>query len=520
MCQTVSKLENLHDPADTTRRLNFLSTNGLQCYGNNGCEETFNDEIHANQPIPNNYTYDSTVASSMLMQWYGEFWVASDNGNERWFIPANNSKWRKSAVNVLATADTTALGSHGTKYIYGYAWDNPDYGMVMYQAGHNYNPNASGNASDHVTALRAFFNYLFQVTKVKGHHFDMKATAPECFVLGQPNAVTSQITAGWDTGPFTFHWSSTVPGTFANPNSSSTTFTPNSGSTQEGWITIEVTDACGRKKFDKFPINMFRIGVAPDEVSCYGGNDASLHAEVLSSCEPVSYLWSTGDTTQDIDSLYTGIYFVQVTDGVGNELTDWTYVYANWNDVYCNVLPVELAEFYGENQGAVNHLYWTTLSEVNNSHFHVMRSSDGIYFEKIGDVEGHGTTSEVSHYEFVDPDPYIGLNYYRLEQVDFDGAKESSPVITVLVKRNGEASILVWPNPTNGQLNVSVMGEMDGDEMRMRVYNMAGTVIAEQQVESHGSFQTTFDLSGLSGGVYLLEVWNDYHQFSRKIIVQ
>jgi hypothetical protein len=522
MCQSVSQMENMHAPGDTSNRLNMLSTNGLQCYGNNGCNDTYNDQTHALQPLPSGYAYDSSTASGMLMQWVGEFWEASDNGNERWFIPGDNSAWGKTTVNVLQVADTNAAGVHGTKYVYGFAYDNPDYGMVQYQAGHNYNPNASGNPSDHVTALRAFFNFVFQVSDLKGKHdFRMRATGPECFDMNGPNLVKGEITQGWRAGPFDWHWTSTIPGTFSNPNARVTNFTPAPGVTEEGWLTVTASDGCNGTRFDRIPVNIFRIGVPPGSVSCYGNGDGSLDLEVLAACEPVSYLWSTGDTTQDVDSLYAGLYTVAVTDGAGNVLVDYAWVDPAWRD-YCvgGPLPVELGEFYGETINDQNHLFWTTLSELNNSHFNIMRSVDGILFEKIGETGGHGTTSDPHEYHFVDTNPYEGLNYYRLEQVDFDGTTDQSNIISLLITREGRASTIVWPNPSSGLVNMSVVGNVQGETFNVRIYDMKGTVV-EDYVMNYDVFnRTTFDLSSVPAGVYFMEVWNDFHRFSNKIVIR
>lgn len=52
----------------------------------------------------------------------------------------------------------------------------------------------------------------------------------------------------------------------------------------------------------------------------------------------------------------------------------------------------------------------------------IERSSDGVKFLTIGTVKGSGTISEHVNYSFSDFDPNKGANYYRLRQIDFDGA--------------------------------------------------------------------------------------------------
>ena len=49
-------------------------------------------------------------------------------------------------------------------------------------------------------------------------------------------------------------------------------------------------------------------------VSCFGGNDATIDLTVVGAMPPYSYLWNTADTLQDLDSLFVGTYDVIITD--------------------------------------------------------------------------------------------------------------------------------------------------------------------------------------------------------------
>ena len=91
-------------------------------------------------------------------------------------------------------------------------------------------------------------------------------------------------------------------------------------------------------------------------------------------------------------------------------------------------LPVEMLYFNAKIDGTDAILEWATASELNNDRFEVERSLDGINYEYIGEVEGNGTTDLQVVYQFIDIAPRQGLNYYRLKQVDYDGAFEYSDV--------------------------------------------------------------------------------------------
>lgn len=49
-------------------------------------------------------------------------------------------------------------------------------------------------------------------------------------------------------------------------------------------------------------------------VSCHGGNNGSINPNVTGGNAPYSYLWSTGDTTENISGLAAGTYSLTVTD--------------------------------------------------------------------------------------------------------------------------------------------------------------------------------------------------------------
>jgi hypothetical protein len=114
-------------------------------------------------------------------------------------------------------------------------------------------------------------------------------------------------------------------------------------------------------------------------------------------------------------------------------------------------LPVHLISFTGEPAGTKITLKWITENEVNNSHFDVERSANGIDFSKIGKVNpltGNGR----KEYYFDDYQPIRGANYYRLRQVDTDGSFEYSRIIRVDMGKKYVVSIS--PNPAIEKITV------------------------------------------------------------------
>ncbi|MBK9423627.1 MAG: hypothetical protein IPN54_05800 [Bacteroidetes bacterium] len=85
-------------------------------------------------------------------------------------------------------------------------------------------------------------------------------------------------------------------------------------------------------------------------------------------------------------------------------------------------LPVELLYFNAFKYNEQVKVEWVTATEINNDYYIVERSSDGTDFEMVEVVPGAGNSNFLINYFIFDKDPFSGKSYYRLKQVDFDGA--------------------------------------------------------------------------------------------------
>lgn len=115
------------------------------------------------------------------------------------------------------------------------------------------------------------------------------------------------------------------------------------------------------------------------------------------------------------------------------------------NDV-CVPLPVELVDFNAVlNKDKHVSLSWRTLSENNNLKFVIERSSNGLDFSSIMTVPGQGNSTTGMSYQTLDKNPFFGLNYYRLKQVDYNGNYNYSAIRVVDVDH--EKMVSIYPNP-------------------------------------------------------------------------
>lgn len=94
-------------------------------------------------------------------------------------------------------------------------------------------------------------------------------------------------------------------------------------------------------------------------------------------------------------------------------------------------LPVELTSFDGVNKGANNVLFWSTATEYNSNYFNIQKSRDGQTWTTISTINGSGGSSTPIDYNITDYKVEPIINYYRLQQYDFDGTYEIYGPITI-----------------------------------------------------------------------------------------
>jgi hypothetical protein len=170
-----------------------------------------------------------------------------------------------------------------------------------------------------------------------------------------------------------------------------------------------------------------------------------------------------------------------------------------------NPLPVELIHF--DAQAAANHtadLHWQTASELNNNYFDVERSYDAIHWEWVGNVTGNGTTNQLTDYSFTDKSIATSQNmaYYRLNQIDYDGANEYTDIRSVrfTVKPNA-FEIAAYPNPFNQEVTIRIRTT---ELYSIEVTDINGLVMLNIENEDKGMHR--LDLSTWASGVYVINV--------------
>lgn len=162
-------------------------------------------------------------------------------------------------------------------------------------------------------------------------------------------------------------------------------------------------------------------------------------------------------------------------------------------------LPVELINYNVSHVNGQVIINWETLSELNNAHFIIEKSQNGMEWFPIKTIIGAGNSSELNTYQHIDYFPFDGLSYYRLKQVDFDEKFTYSDIKSIKIKNN-QPNISIFPNPTNDKLTVEGI-----DINTLKIFDLIGRDLTHQMIVLESTdHKSVLDLSGLQNGAYLL----------------
>jgi hypothetical protein len=160
-------------------------------------------------------------------------------------------------------------------------------------------------------------------------------------------------------------------------------------------------------------------------------------------------------------------------------------------------LPIHLISFSISKRNGFATLNWATASELNNSHFDIERSDDGINFIKIDQVKGAGNSTSVINYAYADKNLSSDIKYYRLKQVDFDGKETISSIKAVSFTSIG---LELKSTLVNNYLEVNTNNHL---ETTLYIFTSSGQKVFE--IKAKGLQQ--INVSALAAGVYILKTF-------------
>lgn len=175
------------------------------------------------------------------------------------------------------------------------------------------------------------------------------------------------------------------------------------------------------------------------------------------------------------------------------------------------LLPVSWLDFKVTRNDKTAVLDWSTATEINNQKFEILHSLDGLHFGVIGELPGSGNSSFVNEYQFVHEAPSLGVNYYKIRQVDYDGTFSYSHIRSLKFDRDESYDTKLYPNPFTNMMTI----ESEGLIKHLGVFDAQGKqLFFEPNIED---YRTDIQLGYLASGVYFVRVEfdNGTHQYHR-----
>jgi hypothetical protein len=256
---------------------------------------------------------------------------------------------------------------------------------------------------------------------------------------------------------------------------------------------------------------------------------ASVNIVVATDASGVASLKLDAEGAKDSESAsvsVTAATSANNSDGVPRNLT------VDFGVTWDVPVVAELASLSGSvtPSGAVL-LQWSVVSQTSNLGWEVLRSTDNVTYEQVGElVRGAGTSDAYLTYSFTDTDaPQADVLYYVLNQVDLNGTSTRSQVIEVAVANavvvpTSMALLPNYPNPFNPETTIAFDVSTES-VVTLRVFDLTGqvvrTLIAGESFGA-GRYESVWDGRSEAGvraasGVYFYQLSTDGYSALRKM---
>lgn len=184
-------------------------------------------------------------------------------------------------------------------------------------------------------------------------------------------------------------------------------------------------------------------------------------------------------------------------------------------------LPVTLVSFEAVTMyNAFVRCMWETASETDNQGFMIERSTDSKTWISIGDLvpAKSGAANERTDYSV---DDYVspGTFYYRLKQIDLDGAETYSLIRSVVVSGDSKLSWRITPNPVSTTLSID-LSLSDEDSVSYCVMDAIGRTVMSGSAMTDGRQIVTVDMSSIPPGIYIVSIMTGHGRTISPVVKQ
>lgn len=384
-------------------------------------------------------------------------------------------------------------------------------------------------------------------------------SATEALCFGE-NTGTLSATATGGAAPYTFAWSGNLSGSPVN-------------NVAAGTYVVTVTDASNCQSTASVTVNEPSALSASininSTVSCHNGTDAVFVCVASGGVGNYTYSWTSGATTETVSGLSAGNYCVTVTDGnncttescenltnpaqltasavatdatcngsangkvtltatggTGNLSYAWSNnaTTANLNNVAANTYSVTITDTKGCNitasatvaqptlLAATADCLPTILGQANGSASVTAQGGTSPYTYLWSNTTTNSTASN------------LASGIFTVTVTDANSCSVTADCevqfVSGIEENNAGLSVLnVFPNPTNGTLNIN-LSLFNSSNLELILTDMRGAVVQSQILKNVSAIQQQIDLGSQAKGVYTLRIITPQGSVSKRVVLQ
>ena len=154
--------------------------------------------------------------------------------------------------------------------------------------------------------------------------------------------------------------------------------------------------------------------------------------------------------------------------------------------------PYKLLNFAAQKASESVQLTWKTENEANYTGF-VLQKQDGTQFNQLNSQQSDGSGS----YTFVDHNPILGSNTYRLQQSGITGSITYSSPVTIMYSQSAttNSGLSVYPNPVKDMINLTI------NQNSVNVNSANGSIIINPSAPATGAVSYSVKIMTIMGTV-------------------
>ncbi|HEB62423.1 MAG TPA: T9SS type A sorting domain-containing protein, partial [Bacteroidetes bacterium] len=303
------------------------------------------------------------------------------------------------------------------------------------------------------------------------------------------NDGTANVNPSGGTPPYSFIWSNGA-------------IIQNISNLSPGKYTVTVTDYayCTTVQsctINKYGCNTFTIYNTIENISCFGQCDGSIQiTNVQNAVQPLSYLWSNGQTSAIDSALCPGDYFITITDSNNCSTLDTFNITQPLEFKIQNISKTDVTDSTSTGKiqiiisgGTPPYIYnWSGPNGFNASGQDIIDLLPGCYKVEIKDKNDCSISSD-------------------------DICIEDKTTATIDLEK--QLNIQIFPNPANDILYIKYnIDSMNNKDIHINMFSITGS-----KVKSELQLDNKVDIKDLDEGIYLIKVNNNESTLIKKIVV-